>query len=176
MLTKSPPHHHHHHHNHHHHHRPDHHPMPPLTEAEQKEFDSVGEHVEHLRTMHPHLRRMLYDHMHHITVKAGHLVIMQGEPSDAWYILLRGSLQCVVQTTGASVSVPTSYQFDRNLAEQKNIEKNKEHHLAKNLDEIKDKDHVEQIGEQVSYYFGHGQHITGLVVGVFHPGDSFGGK
>ena len=56
------------------------------------------------------------------------------------------------------------------------IEKNKEHHLAKNLDEIKDKDHVEQIGEQVSYYFGHGQHITGLVVGVFHPGDSFGGK
>ena len=182
VIAPSTTKHHRHKHNHHrpHHHASDETAIPPLSAEEQQEFDSVGQHVTHLREMHPHLRRLVYSKMHHITVKEGHLVIKQGEVSDAWYILLRGSLQCIATPPAAGTSnptaVPVKYQFDRHAAEQKNIEKEakSDRRLAKKLSETKDMKHKDQIGEEVHYYFGHGKHITGLVVGVFHPGDSFG--
>jgi CRP-like cAMP-binding protein len=135
----------------------------------------VGQHVEHLQQMHPHLRRMVYAAMHHVNVKEGHLVIKQGEPSDAWYILLRGSLQCIA-SSGAMHLVPKQYAADRQHAEMQNIEKetNTERRLAKHMDQMQNLADAEILGEEVSYYFGHGKHIKGLVVGVFHPGDSFG--
>ena len=138
----------------------------------------MGQHVEHLQQMHPHLRRMVYAAMHHVNVKEGHLVIKQGEPSDAWYILLRGSLQCIAASgaSGATAVIPKQYAADRQHAEMQNIEKetNTERRLAKHMDQMQNLADAEILGEEVAYYFGHGKHIKGLVVGVFHPGDSFG--
>jgi CRP-like cAMP-binding protein len=150
----------------------------PLTEEEILEFDAVGEHVEHLRKMHPRLRRQIYSAMHHVHVKAGDLVIMEGEPADDWYILLRGSLQCIAQASQyGGATVPNGYQTDRNKAEE--MQQQQQQSVSStplNADEIiqQHKDRDDQIGTQVSYYFGHGQHISGLVVGMFHPGDAFG--
>ena len=149
----------HHHHRHHHHHRPHHvvddkEELLPLSHEQQMEFHTIGHHVEQLKKMHPQLRQLVYQKMHHLCVKKGNLVILQGEDSDAWYIVLRGSLQCVVdQRKSAAVPSSNNYQFDKMAAERRNSEK---------------------ASEEVTYYFGHGQRVKGLSVGVFNPGDSFG--
>ncbi len=192
-------HHHHKHHKHHHHHHHTHHhdrrasgddandnvaeEVAPLDDEERAEFDAIGQHVDFMKKLHPRMREMLYDRFHHIRVKEGHLVIMQGDPSDAWYILLRGSLQCVIsqnQSADEVISAKTKapkkkaqYQFDKNAAEQSAID-NSEGGLALNLSESKRKAPKEQVGHLVHYYFGHGHHVAGLVVGVFTPGDAFG--
>ena len=83
--------------------------MPPLDESEQKEFDAIGSHIPALQNMHPHLRHLIYHRMHHIRVIEGHCVILQGELSDAWFILLRGSLQCIVSKTMGVDQVRTLY-------------------------------------------------------------------
>lgn len=173
-------HHHHHHHKHHHHihnhhkhHRPHHHvedeesEIPPLSLEEFAEFNAVGQHIENLRKMHPHLRRMLYSKMHHVHVKSGGVVIKQGEPSDSWYILLSGSLQCIVSPEVGAIpkKYKTDQKKDKLLQQGKNI---------KAMDEMQNHCDENILGENVHYYYGHGKHITGTVVSVFHPGDSFG--
>ncbi len=46
--------------------------------------------------------------------------------------------------------------------------------MALTLDEAKQKSDRQQVGHQVHYAYPNGVHVSGLVVGVFHPGDSFG--
>ena len=95
---------------------------PPLSESEQKEFDAIGSHIPALQDLHPHLRRLLYHRMHHLSVRGGHCVILQGELSDAWFILLRGSLQCIVSKTLAvdqciaKAQIGSSDEADKHLA------------------------------------------------------------
>lgn len=164
--------------------------LPPLSESEKKEFDAVGSHIDSLKKMHPHLRRLLYNRMHHINVKEGNIVILQGELSDSWYILIQGSLQCIVaksldadaaiaKTRAGSACEDLSKQIESNLqfstshAEQKQKETVKQT-LALTLAEAKTKSDAEQIGHSVHYKYGHGVDVSGIVVGIFHPGDDFG--
>jgi CRP-like cAMP-binding protein len=171
---------------------------PPLSESEQKEFDAIGSHIPALQDLHPHLRRLLYHRMHHLSVRGGHCVILQGELSDAWFILLRGSLQCIVSKTLAvdqciakaqigssdeadkhlAAVAASTHQFSTDSAEKKTrevVSKPGAHiPVALTLDEAKLKSDQELVGHQVHYSYENGVHVSGLVVGVFHPGDSFG--